>query len=116
MTCPNYFRDFHHHIIIQNERPIIQYLTTYLVTEVYRFQGMSRHSLLIAVAESSIFGVLRSPITVFASRWPLVSRIKSRLCGFLELLEPSRQPVSIGTILKPSWSVDQCSGDPFRRF
>jgi len=28
------------------------------------------------------------------------------------LLEPDSQPVAIGTILKPSRPVDQCSGDP----
>jgi hypothetical protein len=33
------------------------------------------------------------------------------LCSFLELLEPKRQTVPIRTILKPSWSVDQCPGD-----
>jgi hypothetical protein len=38
--------------------------------------------------------------------------VASRLCGFLELLEPDRQLVAIRTILKPSGSVDQCSGDP----
>ena len=33
-------------------------------------------------------------------------------CGFLELLEPDRQSVSVGTILKPSRPIDQHSGDP----
>jgi hypothetical protein len=38
----------------------------------------------------------------------------SRLCGFLGLLEPDRKSVSVRTILKPSWPVDQCSGDPLQ--
>jgi hypothetical protein len=38
----------------------------------------------------------------------------AELCGLLELLEPKRQPIPIGMILKPSWSVDHCSGDPLQ--
>jgi hypothetical protein len=45
-----------------------------------------------------LWEVLCSPITVFASRWPLVLRIKPRLRSFLEFLEPSRQAVSIRPI------------------
>ena len=40
--------------------------------------------------------------------------MRSRLCGFLGLLEPDRKSVSVRTILKPSWPVDQCSGDPLQ--
>jgi hypothetical protein len=43
-----------------------------------------------------------------------VSRYGSNLCGSSELLEPDRQPVAIGTILKPSRHVDQYSGDPLK--
>ena len=38
----------------------------------------------------------------------------AELCGSPELLEPERQPIPIGSILKTSWSVDQCSGDPLQ--
>jgi hypothetical protein len=36
----------------------------------------------------------------------------SRLCAFLELLEPDRQPVRIWTILSPSWQSEDVPGDP----
>ena len=36
------------------------------------------------------------------------------LGGFPELLEPQRQAVAVRPVLKPSWSVDQCSGDPLQ--
>ena len=38
----------------------------------------------------------------------------TELCGFLELLEPNRQPLAVRTILKPSRPVDQVSGDPLQ--
>jgi hypothetical protein len=44
----------------------------------------------------------------------LMTSRSAELCGSPELLEPDSQPVSIRTILKPSWSVDQCSGDPLK--
>ena len=41
-------------------------------------------------------------------------RVRSaELCCSPVLLEPDSQPVAVGMILKPSWSVDQCSSDPF---
>ena len=42
------------------------------------------------------------------------SAVRWRLSGFLGLLEPDRKSVSVKTILKPSWPVDQCSGDPLQ--
>jgi hypothetical protein len=46
---------------------------------------------------------------------PIEMTVRSaELCGSPELLEPDRQPVAIGTILKPSRPVDQCSGDPLK--
>ena len=33
--------------------------------------------------------------------------------GFLELLEPQRQPISIRPIFRPARQLDPCAGDPF---
>ena len=44
---------------------------------------------------------------------PIEMTVRSaELCGFLEFLEPKRQPVPIGSILKPSRPIDERSGDP----
>jgi hypothetical protein len=39
--------------------------------------------------------------------------VRLRLCGFLELLEPDRQPVAIRAIFTPSRPINQCSGNRF---
>ena len=38
--------------------------------------------------------------------------MRSRLCGLLELLEPSRQSIPIGAILLPPWQLDHLPDDP----
>jgi hypothetical protein len=53
-------------------------------------------------------GVVNGELTIARIRGAV-----ERLCGLLELLEPDRQPVSIGTILIASRPVDQCSGNRF---
>jgi hypothetical protein len=40
------------------------------------------------------------------------SGVRSRLCGFLELLEPKCQPIAIGTILIPPRQFDHLPDDP----
>jgi hypothetical protein len=37
----------------------------------------------------------------------------AELCGFLELLEPNRQPITIGTVLIPPRPADHLTDDPF---
>jgi hypothetical protein len=38
----------------------------------------------------------------------------SRLCGFLELLKPERQPISIRSILSPPPQLDHLPSDPLQ--
>jgi hypothetical protein len=49
-----------------------------------------------------------------ASEHPRPPAMRSRLCGSLELLEPNRQSVPIGTILCPPRRLDHLPGNPFK--
>ena len=112
--CGNDFREFHHPIIIQNKRPIIQYLTTYLATDVFRCQDMSSTHFLSRWPSRRSPGVLHSLMTVFASRWPLMLRIKR---DYAALLNASNRRASLSrsgrsTLRLGSWMT--CPTIPLR--